>query len=1819
MTKNKLKKKILSFIMALAMVLTLLPVQSMTAKADWYSYDSNSTGTISVGSQKIPVAVYATDGSQSFNTNTDLMDILGLGYVQDDCYAPIGVIYLDSSFFRGKGKRGPYIQTQADWQTVRDAISDIDTGALNPSANAYKNRGNKVASMLDYVSPDVGYSAGSLRTALFNWDNNEQENSILKDGAIAEGRNQFEYHLDLRFKTSTLTIKNAKNDMELGSRVYLTGTNTIDPANSKDWYITVPEGSAITGYYTDKKCQKAYTFGTPLNYDTTIYVKIEEKQFNVTYDLNGGSIGSSTADVVNSNVSYGSVAPSITEPTKTDCVFTGWLASDTGIVYTTSQLATRYITGDVTFTAQWKVQDKDYTVVTKLQNPDGFYTTTSETRPAAAGENVTITPETKEGYKLDETASKLSGTNDGSLVLTLVYKSTNIPYTVNYYQQNASGNGYTCVGFETKNGAEGDEVSITPASDKYTGFKLSDKSVTTGTITAGSDGQLSLNVYYDRQTYTVTYEYTGTVPEDAASLRPESQTVRYGANVDIAGNVMVDGYTFTGWSTSSDIIRNASSFTMPAADVTFTGSFNAKGDTEYTVERYIEKLGADNKGQYDKYDSTVCTGTTGFTISVNPENITGFTFDETKSAGYDSQTIKGNGKTVVKLYYSRNEYQVTISYPAKPGQEATTKTKTYQYGETLKKKDKPSADGYDFNTSDNWPNKDTTVTGDMNITGNWEAKDVNYTVEYYGENANDDGYSVIDSQNLTAKTDTQVSLTAIPQTKGNYTYDSQNTNNVTSATVAGNGSTVLKVYYKRNTYTVTYNVTGTNGNTSDDTTTYKWGQSFTLADKPETIEGYTFQGWNIPEGLTGSDDSYTMPTKDIEITGYYQANKGTAYKIEYYTEDLDTNADGSAKYSKVVEMTKNLTGTTDTTVTTDNYEEAITGFTLDKNIAGTVASDKIAGNGTTTLKLYYSRNSYTVSYLVSGTDEEIESSTVKYGAALDEAQLNTPDVPEGYTFSGYTYNNGDLPETMPAENITLTGSITPNTDTNVTVKYYFETLDGDYKEDAAKASEKNIKATTDTTVFPADNQLDAEPTGFYYDADKSGNEGTNVDGDGKAVLNVYYTRHEYTVSYSYSNIVKNASDLPDTESYKYGATVKVAKAATAPGYNFTWNKAASFAMPAEDVTITGTFTASGNSSYTTEYYFEGLDGEYAIDDSKTTKTENVRAGETANAVETEFTGFTLNKAAEGTIASGTIEGNDSLVLKLYYSRNTYKLTIKDENGNVIGTKDVKYGEKIPTGEAPEKAGYNFNKWVDENGGDLPDTMEGNITIKPSYTAGTSSYKVEYYKQNLEDDDYTLADTVEKSATTDTDITAEEAPAGKDYTHYTKVTTADSLESGKATGDGQTVLKVYYNRNTYKVTYNYSGIIPTGFNAASSSQEYRYGSQVTIASYPSVDGYTFQGWGYDELAIESIDRDYTFTGSFVANGDTEYKVHYYIEDLVYDENGNYVGGKYTEYKTITYTGQTDTTANAAEITIPGFTLDTNNSANVATGNIEGDGSRELSLYYSRNLHTVTIHYNTVGGQKLVEDVVLKVPYGGLFTVNTPAVDGYTPDYKSVSNPEGGMTDQDITIAVTYTANPVATVETGSTDGGSAVAVSTNEIVQPTATAATVPYTTTAVTLATGNTVVTVNPEATVDDTEVPEARLSETEDGDTELVAIESDETPLATEEAAANPWALINLLSMLLTAIIAIYLIIKAFKKKDQENEEEAEDTEEKENYRRSLCIGGLLPAVVAIIVFFLTENMKNPMAFIDKWTILMIILLAIEALLAYLARTKKEDDKEQA
>ena len=87
---------------------------------------------------------------------------------------------------------------------------------------------------------------------------------------------------------------------------------------------------------------------------------------------------------------------------------------------------------------------------------------------------------------------------------------------------------------------------------------------------------------------------------------------------------------------------------------------------------------------------------------------------------------------------------------------------------------------------------------------------------------------------------------------------------------------------------------------------------------------------------------------------------------------------------------------------------------------------------------------------------------------------------------------------------------------------------------------------------------------------------------------------------------------------------------------------------------------------------------------------------------------------------------------------------------------------------------------------------------------------------------------------------------------------------------------------------------------------------------------------------------------------------------------------------------------------------------------------------------------------------------------------------------------------------------------------------------------------------------------------------------------------------------------MSIVLAVLGLKKK---NEEENEEADNKVRFR----LLGMFVAAISVIAFILTEDMALPMHLIDKWTIVMIILLAVETVLAIASRkTKKEEDEEE-
>ena len=144
--------------------------------------------------------------------------------------------------------------------------------------------------------------------------------------------------------------------------------------------------------------------------------------------------------------------------------------------------------------------------------------------------------------------------------------------------------------------------------------------------------------------------------------------------------------------------------------------------------------------------------------------------------------------------------------------------------------------------------------------------------------------------------------------------------------------------------------------------------------------------------------------------------------------------------------------------------------------------------------------------------------------------------------------------------------------------------------------------------------------------------------------------------------------------------------------------------------------------------------------------------------------------------------------------------------------------------------------------------------------------------------------------------------------------------------------------------------------------------------------------------------------------------------------------------------------------------------------------------------------------------------------------------------------------------------------------------------------------------------------------------------INDNDTPLANGEDIADnatplaglgtgAWALINLILTIVTTLLSILLLIGYIGKKKKALEDEdgnvvldenGKEVMEYEKNKKGLWrLISIIPALIAIIVFIFTEDMTLPMIFVDKWTILHVVIALVQVVVMVLCKKKKDENDE--
>ena len=538
------------------------------------------------------------------------------------------------------------------------------------------------------------------------------------------------------------------------------------------------------------------------------------------------------------------------------------------------------------------------------------------------------------------------------------------------------------------------------------------------------------------------------------------KNIKDGQSVPRPEFTVIDYSTFDAWHTVSDpasfsdVNKFPESNFSTAQSITVTDTLRLYAS--YTLEVYhvIFMDGVSDEARVFRVWEVVA-GTTG----LNPNNETVVVDATTRSVGwYYDPALTQHATTFTMPAHD------TILYPdIKTGHwlrflsngGTYVEPVFYQADATTQAPAEPSRTGYTFNGwlngTEGWT-PGSTLTEDITLIADWVATQVNYTVVYWVENADDQNYSFNNARTAAVAAGTHITTLAsgytattniingLSQHVTTFSYEKNTQADATDVTVAGDGSTVINLYYKRKTYTLTFdpsqyyssNSSSTSNNRASGQTTATitakyganiWNQ-FPISRNIRAFMSFITHSTSMWKATNTNVYSYalqtisTMPGADVTFYLYYNDNE-TEHTIYY---DLE-NIEGTGYDRKAVNTFFNYVTYTEEYCDIQGFSkqtEAEAGFNNQHR-------KNFGSDGTVTL-LYF-RNSYAIRFHNGGEELSGLQQTRKYEQEIGTLPvLSDADAPAGktgFTFGGWYQNElceGDpisSTSTMPAAEVVL--------------------------------------------------------------------------------------------------------------------------------------------------------------------------------------------------------------------------------------------------------------------------------------------------------------------------------------------------------------------------------------------------------------------------------------------------------------------------------------------------------------------------------------------------------------------------------------------------------------------------------------------------------------------------------------------------------------------------------------------------------------------------------------------------------------------------------
>lgn len=801
----------------------------------------------------------------------------------------------------------------------------------------------------------------------------------------------------------------------------------------------------------------------------------------------------------------------------------------------------------------------------------------------------------------------------------------------------------------------------------------------------------------------------------------------------------------------------------------------------------------------------------------------------------------------------------------------------------------------------------TNVTEDVTVNLFYVAGQAKYTVNHHYQNIADDEYGQVETVELVGDIDAYTA--AVAESKPGFICTG-----VPEYVIAADGKTTVNIYYDRIYYTVVFDV---NGGINGPKPVYgKYGAELTVSQVP-TREGYDFVGWN--EAVTSTiegNKTYTAqwaPKQgnskySIVIWGQNANDDGYSYlksesafgapgetvtwdNSKYICEGAHVHGKDCYKLTCTTPEHTHSSGCgikcghTHTAacyggksvVNPSNADiQQFTKLTGNKLINGYVYRVKCLAGAYVGDELKYE------SYYLRFDNKwySIDSSACDGTAVKDSGRINAHD------HSGYIASGNDKDQFW-VYNAKLSCVHTHDDSC-----YNCGKVQHSHSELGGKCYTLICTVPAHTHNSSCKTMGSIAPNSKLWKYDRS--ETVTIDADGTTVLNVYFKRREFTMTF-YDD---EGWQVVGTIEKRWGASIETeyVNIRDKSGYP-SWGKSTSTnshrnyfgVMPSENQKWYG-YTDTGSKA-TMRYYVENIDGNGGYSE-KFSVTANIKGNTTDDNDLYEFEGFTLNETKSKPSMNKTI-GTDNI--KFYYDRKSYKLDFFSASKSVPDeAKMVKYQKNLGQ--------YNYTP-----------------TSKPANMEADAVFVGWYLNPECTGQPYDLA--------------AHTMPAAN-IALYAKWV------------NGLYTVKTFTD-DSMQTLYTYDG-----YNGVQDSIV-KYTTAPVTPTAPTKDGYVFAGWFYQDTDGSEqpfsftmpITQNYNLYPKFTNQAMVSYTVHYYLEgttDKLADDRTNtaMIG------TTVTERAKMGTELNLAE---EGHSYFPNNTS---TSVVLNEADMEIIFYYKKD---VTVPY------------------------------------------------------------------------------------------------------------------------------------------------------------------------------------------------------------------------------------------------------------------------